>query len=105
MILSTYNLLNYVLLRKWKNAFSDSFIPQYITSGEVQMQDIAPNNPRNIILRLEINKVAYVFKQPKSLTSGATWSIFKENQFYDKFKTYLDFFYPVNSILTRIIAF
>lgn len=94
MILSTYNLLNYVLLRKWENTFSDSFIPQYITSGEIQMQDIAPNNPRNIILKLEINKVAYVFKQPKSLTSGATWFIFKENQFYDKFKTYLDFFLP-----------
>lgn len=86
MILTAYNLQNYILQRNFYGFLGD--IENILESdfSKITFQNIDSSSPRNTLLLCEINGGGkFVFKQPKFLTNGATWYIIKESKFYQNF--------------------
>lgn len=88
MLLNTQNLVAYILQRTWFERFSDlEFFQKETNLVDIEIAGLYVDNPRNNIFQCAISKEkAFIFKQPKFLTSGSTWLIYKENQFYQSFQ-------------------
>lgn len=88
MILTTQNIVHYILQRTWFKRFIKlEFFQESEKLNEIEFSKLFDANPRNNIFRCKIsNETAFIFKQPKYLTSGTTWMIYKENLFYQYFQ-------------------
>lgn len=87
MLLSTYNLIGYILQRTWSDDFEElEFFQNHSKFSNVEITELNVENPRNNLFKFRVNDSIFVFKQPKFLTSGSTWLIYKEFQFYEEFE-------------------
>lgn len=84
MLLTAYNLPNYILQKSADKRFSA--LSNFFSSGNsCLIENIDENNPRNILLKCTTGQQSFVFKQPKYLTNGGTWLITNEYLFYEAF--------------------
>lgn len=84
MLLTAYNLPNYILQKSADKRFSA--LSNFFSSDNLCLiENIDKNNPRNILLKCTAGEQSFVFKQPKYLTNGGTWLITNEYLFYEAF--------------------
>ena len=83
MQLTSLNTIHYVLQQNWRGEFS--VLEKILVDNNFSVEVIDKNQPRNTILKIITSEKSFIFKQPKYITSGATWLINSEAKFYENF--------------------
>ena len=84
MLLSAYNLAGYLLHKSNRSGFS-ALSNILSGNGVFLIEHLDAHNPRNTLIKCTVDNQAFVFKQPKFVTSGGTLPILNEYQFYNSF--------------------